>query len=52
MAVRGDEPLKLMQRAGHADYSTSALYIRTAEAVRDGFGAVFPPLPAELLRRV
>ena len=49
MAVRGDEPLKLMQRAGHADYATSALYIRTAEAVRDGFGAVFPPLPAELL---
>ena len=49
IAVRGDEPLKLMQRAGHADYATSALYIRTAEAVRDGFGAVFPPLPAKLL---
>ena len=38
-----------MQRAGHADYATSALYIRTAEAVRDGFGAVFRAGSGELL---
>lgn len=45
MAVRGDEPLRIMQRAGHEDFATTQIYIRTAEAVRDGFGAPFPPLP-------
>jgi integrase len=49
MAVRGDEPLKIMQRAGHADLQTTQIYVRTAEAIEDGFGAVFPPLPAALL---
>jgi integrase len=46
LAIRGDDPLKIMQRAGHADFSTTQGYIRTAEAVRDGFGRVFPPLPS------
>lgn len=46
MAVRGDDPLKIMQRAGHADFQTTQIYIREAEAVRDGFGDVFPPLPS------
>lgn len=45
LAVRGDDPLKIMQRAGHADFGTTQGYIRMAEAVREGFGDVFPPLP-------
>ena len=49
MAIRGDDPLKIQHRAGHADYGTSALYIREAENVRAGFGEVFPPLPESLL---
>jgi integrase len=49
MAVRGDDPLKIQQRAGHGDFRTTQGYIREAEAVRDGFGDVFPPLPASLL---
>jgi len=44
LAVRGDDPLKIMQRAGHTDFKTTQGYIRTAEAVRQGFGDVFPPL--------
>jgi integrase len=49
-AVRGDDPLKIKQRAGHESFSTTEIYIREAEAVREGFGTVFPPLPEELLR--
>jgi integrase len=49
MAVRGDDPLKIKQRCGHATFSTTELYIREAEAVRDGFGEVFPPLPEALI---
>jgi hypothetical protein len=49
MAVRGDDPLKIKQRAGHTTFSTTELYIREAEAVRDGFGEVFPPLPGGLI---
>jgi len=49
LAVRGDDPLKIKQRAGHSTFSTTELYIREGEAVREGFGEVFPPLPAELL---
>jgi len=49
MAVRGDDPLRIQQRAGHASFATTQSYIRTAEAVRDGFGEVFPQLPESLL---
>jgi integrase len=49
MAVRGDDPLKIMQRCGHRDYGTTLRYIREAEAVRDGFGEPFPTLPPCLL---
>jgi integrase len=49
MAVRGDDALKIMQRCGHRDFGTTQLYVRDAEAVREGFGEVFPPLPDELL---
>lgn len=48
-AIRGDEPLKMMQAAGHKDFETTMAYIRTADQVRSGFGDVFPTLPAELL---
>ncbi len=49
MAVRGDDPLKIMQRAGHTTFDTTMIYIREAENVRAGFGDPFPPLPAALL---
>jgi integrase len=45
MAIRGDDPLKIKQRAGHMTLSTTERYIRQAEAVREGFGDVFPELP-------
>ena len=46
MAIRGDDPLKIMSPAGHVDFATTQGYIREAEAMRAGFGDVFPPLPA------
>jgi hypothetical protein len=49
MAVRGDDPLKIKQRAGHSSFSTTEIYIREAEAVREGFGEPFPTLPGCLL---
>jgi integrase len=49
MAVRGAEPLRIMQRAGHTTFDTTLIYIREAENFRIDFGAPFPPLPASLL---
>ncbi len=48
MAVRGDDALKIQHRAGHTDFETTQRYIRVAEALREGFGDVFPELPPEL----
>jgi integrase len=49
MALRGDEPLVIQQRAGHANFATTQRYLREAETLgRDG-GVPFPPLPADLL---
>lgn len=48
-AIRGDEPLKIMHRAGHKDLATTMGYVREAENLRAGFGVVFPPLPASLI---
>ncbi|MDB4932457.1 MAG: hypothetical protein JWM10_4941 [Myxococcaceae bacterium] len=48
-AVRGDEPLHIMHRAGHKDLNTTLGYVREAENVRRSFGVVFPELPACLL---
>jgi hypothetical protein len=48
-AVRGDDPLRIKQRAGHKAFSTTEIYIREAENLRAGFGTPFPPLPADLL---
>ena len=49
-AIRGDEPLRIMHRAGHKDLTTTMGYVREAENLRAGFGTVFPPLPSSLLR--
>lgn len=49
MAVRGDEPLTIMARAGHVEIKTTLGYIREAENLSAGFGEVFPALPASLL---
>jgi hypothetical protein len=43
------EPLAIMQCAAHEDFATTQIYIRIAEALREGFGDVFPPLPQSLL---
>lgn len=43
LAVRGDDPLKIKQRAGHTTFQTTEGYIREAGAVREGFGDLFPP---------
>src|SRR5262249_21192682 len=48
-AVRGDEPLKIKQRAGHATFSTTEGYIREAENLARNFGTVFPELPLSLI---
>jgi hypothetical protein len=50
-AVRGDDPLRIKQRAGHKAFSTTEVYIREAENLHAGFGAVFPPLPGGLFGR-
>jgi hypothetical protein len=48
-AVRGDDALKLRQRAGHSSFETTQIYLREAENLAHGFGAVFPALPGNLL---
>jgi hypothetical protein len=49
-ALRGDDPLKIMQRAGHKEFSTTQIYIGEAENLRaENFGTPFPPLPAGML---
>ncbi len=49
LAIRGDDPLKIKQRAGHEFMCTTERYVRTAEELRVGFGQVFPELPIALL---
>lgn len=51
MAVRGDEPMVIMARAGHADLKTTLGYVSRSALVRRGYGAVFPALPKGLLAR-
>ncbi len=48
-AVRGDDPLKIKQRAGHQAFATTEIYIREAENIRAGFGVPFPTLPEGLM---
>lgn len=48
LAVRGDEPIKIMQRAGHTSFATTQGYVRAGEALRgDGFGELFAELRIE-----
>ncbi|WP_437603965.1 site-specific integrase [Sorangium sp. So ce590] len=49
MALRGDEPIKIMRRAGHEDIATTMGYVREAENLMHPVGEPFPPLPAALL---
>jgi hypothetical protein len=50
MALRGDNPLTIKQRAGHRRFETTEGYIREAENLRAANpGEPFPPLPASLL---
>ena len=39
MAIRGDEPLKVMQRAGHEDLKTTMGYVREAENLLHALGS-------------
>lgn len=48
-AIRGDQPLRIMHRAGHKHLTTTMMYVREAENLRVGFGQVFPPLPTVLI---
>ncbi len=50
MAARGDDPLRIKQRAGHSAFTTTEGYIREAENLGGSFGQVFPVLPESLLR--
>ena len=45
MAARGDDPLRIKQRAGHSSFSTTEGYIREAENLGRSFGVLFPTLP-------
>jgi hypothetical protein len=47
----GDEPLRIMQRAGHSAFETTKICLREAENLSAGFGNVFPALPPDLLDR-
>jgi integrase len=44
--ARGDNPLKVKQRAAHKQFSTTEGYIREAENLGSSFGTVFPTLPS------
>jgi hypothetical protein len=46
----GTEHVRIMQRAGHKNFSTTQGYIREAEAVGLNVGTPFPPLPVSLLQ--
>jgi integrase len=48
LALRGDEPLAIMRRAGHTDFKTTSLYVREAEVLGASVGAPFPTLPPAL----
>lgn len=50
--LAGTDHLRIMQRAGHANFSTTQGYIREAEAVGLDAGAPFPALPPELSQKL
>ena len=48
LAVRGDDALKIKQRAEHATFSTIEGYIHATEMLDVGFGDDFAPLSSDL----
>jgi hypothetical protein len=49
MAIRGDEPIKIMRRAGHENMSTTMGYVREAENLTTAIGEPFPALPEPIV---
>ncbi len=47
--TRGDEPIKIMRRAGHENMATTMAYVREAENLLTSVGDPFPPLPNALV---
>jgi integrase len=50
--LAGTDHVRIMQRAGHRNFSTTQGYIREAEAVGIDAGAPFPALPPELSQKL
>jgi len=48
-AVRGDNPLAIMEEVGHDGFATTQGYITTARAMGKDLGEPFPELPLSLL---
>lgn len=48
MAIRGDEPQRIMARCGHENMATTMGYVREAESLNVPRHTVFPVLPAAL----
>jgi len=48
MAVRGDQPMVIMARAGHEDMKTTLGYVSRAALAGQSYGRPFPPLPKVL----
>jgi len=44
----GNQPLEIKRHAGHKRFSTTDIYLREADTLRESFGTVFPDLPAVL----
>ncbi len=49
MAIRGDDPMRIMHRAGHVNISTTMGYVREAESLDFLRGDVFPAIPKEVM---
>jgi hypothetical protein len=50
LAMRGDEPLSIRDRAGYANFATTEGYIRRGRNAQ-GLGVPFPALPTSLLSK-
>ena len=49
-AIRGDQPIKIREAAGHSDLDMTLAYVNEAETFDiERFGVPFPPLPANIL---
>ncbi len=48
LAIRGVDPLRIKQQAGHGSFSTTEGYIRCADVLGTAIGDVFPTLPKAL----